>query len=125
MKLWSKFWKSSKQPRKQRKYRYNAPLHIKRKFLSVHLSKDLIKKYHKRNIPVKKGDKVRVMVGQFKSKSGKVIGVKTKWGKVFVEGIENIRKDGTKSYYPIHASNLLLMDLNLEDKKRLKSLERK
>ena len=125
MKKWSKTWKSSKQPRKQRKYRYNAPLHIKRKFLSVHLSKDLIKKYHKRNIPIKKGDKVKIMVGQFKEKSGKVMGVNTKLSKVFVEGIENLRKDGTKSYYPIHASNLLITDLNLEDKKRVKSLERK
>ncbi|MCW1309534.1 MAG: 60S ribosomal protein L26, partial [Candidatus Nanoarchaeia archaeon] len=38
MKYWSKKWKSSKKPSKQRKYRYNAPLHIRRKFLSVNLS---------------------------------------------------------------------------------------
>jgi len=34
-------WKASKQPRKQRKYSANAPLHIKRKMLSANLSKTL------------------------------------------------------------------------------------
>jgi len=32
-KIFSTHWKASKQPRKQRKYRAKAPLHIKRKFL--------------------------------------------------------------------------------------------
>jgi len=54
-KKFSNSWKASKQVRKQRKFRYNAPLHIKHKFLSAHLSKELMKKYGTRNIPVKKG----------------------------------------------------------------------
>jgi large subunit ribosomal protein L24 len=58
-KKWSKTWKSSKQPRKQRKYRHNAPLHIKHKFLSASLSKDLKKKYNIRNISLRKGDRVK------------------------------------------------------------------
>ena len=41
-KIFSKHWKSSKQPRKQRKYRAKAPLHIKRKLLNVNLSKELM-----------------------------------------------------------------------------------
>ena len=44
MKEFSKSWVSSKKPGKQRKYRINAPLNIKRKFLSVHLSKELREK---------------------------------------------------------------------------------
>ena len=31
----------SKQPRKQRKFLYNAPLHVRRKIMSAHLSKEL------------------------------------------------------------------------------------
>ena len=46
-KKFSESWKSSKQVRKQRKYRYNAPLHIKQKFVNVHLAKELRKKYKK------------------------------------------------------------------------------
>ncbi len=57
----SKSWKSSKQPRKQRKYAANAPLHLKRKLLSVNLSKDLRKKYGKRNMMIRKEDVVKIM----------------------------------------------------------------
>ena len=46
-------WKSSKQPRKQRKYIANAPLHIKIKLTGVNLAKELRKKYQKRSIPLR------------------------------------------------------------------------
>lgn len=117
-KEFSKSWKSSKQPRKQRKYRVNAPLNIKRKFLSAHLSKELIQKYKTRNIPIKKNDKVKIMRGQFKGKTGKIVKVLIKKSKVQIENIQNIRNDGTKVYYPIYASNLMITELELTDKKR-------
>ncbi len=123
-KKWSKHWKSSKQPTKQRKYRYNAPLHIKHKFLSAQLSKDLRKKYNKRNIPLRKGDRVKVMVGQFKNTIGKIEKVDLKKSKVYIEGIQLSKRDGTKVYYPIHPSNVKILELNLSDKKRKKLLEK-
>ena len=46
---WYKNWKSSKQPRKQRKYRRNAPLHIRNKMMRAPLSKELRDKYKIRN----------------------------------------------------------------------------
>lgn len=121
----SSSWKRSVQPRKQRKYRYNAPLHIKQKFISAHLSKDLRKKHNKRNIGVRKGDKVKVMRGQFKKKEGKVDQVSLKKTQVYVEGVEITKKDGTKTRYPIHPSNLMIIELNMDDKMRQKILERK
>lgn len=124
-KKWSKHWKSSKQPRKQRKYRYNAPLHIKHKFLSAQLSKDLRKKYNKRSIPLRKGDRVKIMTGQFKNIIGKVEKVSLKKSRVYIEGAQLSKKDGTKVYYPIHPSNVRILELNLSDKKRKKILERK
>lgn len=124
-KKFSKAWKSSKQPRKQRKYRANAPLHIKRKFLSSHLSKPLIQEYKTRNIPIRKGDTVKIMRGQYKKKIGKVTKTDIKKIKVYVEGVETIKKDGTKLPYPISPSNLLIENLVLEDKKRLNILKRK
>ena len=65
-------WKGSKKPNKQRKYRINAPLHIKQKLASCHLSKELRKKYNKRNVTLRKGDKVKVICGSFKKHEGKV-----------------------------------------------------
>ncbi|MBW2982328.1 50S ribosomal protein L24 [Candidatus Woesearchaeota archaeon] len=118
-------WNKSKQPRKQRKYRYNAPLNTKNKFLGCHLSKELKGKYKKRNMGIRRGDNVKVLRGQFKGKTGKIDRVDIKKCKVYVTGIEIIKKDGTKALYPIHPSNLIIMELNLEDKKRKKSLERK
>lgn len=121
----SREWIKSKQTRKQRKYRHNAPLHIISKFLHVHLSKELRKKYKKRAIRVRTGDTVKIVRGQFKKKTGKVVSVNMFSRKVNIDGIQQIRKDGTKSYYPLEPSNLMITILNLEDKKRKAKLEAK
>ena len=71
-------WNSSTQPRKQRKFRVNAPLHTLQKFLGAHLTKDLRTKHHTRSMHVITGDKVKILRGQHKGKEGKVIKVLTK-----------------------------------------------
>ena len=121
----STHWKSSRQKRKQRKYVYNAPLHIKRKFMSAHMSKDLIKKYRARNIPVRKGDTVKIVRGNFKSHIGKIEKVLLKKTRVYVEGAQMVKRDGSKVFYPLHPSNLVITNLSLEDKKRQAILQRK
>ena len=121
----SNAWKASSQIRKQRKYRHKAPLHVKHKFLSSHLSKDLIKEHGTRNLPIRKVDTVKILRGQFKSHMGKVERVFLKKSKVLIEGAETIKKDGAKVPYPINPSNILITTLNLEDKERQKILERK
>tara|TARA_Y100000310_G_C20634082_1_gene790256 strand:+ start:400 stop:780 length:381 start_codon:yes stop_codon:yes gene_type:complete len=123
--IFSTSWKSSKQPRKQRKYVYNAPNHIKKKLVSTNLSKELRKKYNKRNIPIRKGDKVKILRGQFKGKVGEITKVDLKNIKVNIDKIELLKKDGNKVPYPITPSNLMITELKLEDKKRKKLLERK
>ena len=123
-KKFSKSWKSSKQPRKQRKYLANAPLHIRKKFLSVNLSKDLREKYGKRNIPVKKGDVVKILRGKFKKKQGKIKEVKLKISKVTVDGIQVKKQDGSKTDVKLQPSNLQIIELNTEDQKRLKQINK-
>ena len=125
MKTWSKDWKSSKQPRKQRKYAAKAPLHVAKKFLSTLLSESLRKKYNKRNIPLRKGDTIKVLRGQFKGTTGKIEKVFTKLHRVAVEGVYLTKKDGNRTIYRLHPSKLMITELNLEDKKRVKPLERK
>lgn len=124
MKDWSKSWKGSSKRRKQIKYVENAPMHIRKKFLSSTLSKELRKKYGKRNITIRKGDKAKVMRGQYKKTTGKVSNVNAVKLKVYVEGVDFVKKDGSKVQYPLHPSNLMITELNLEDRKRKKSLER-
>jgi large subunit ribosomal protein L24 len=118
-------WRKSKSPKKQRKYRYNAPLHIKQKLVRIHLSKELRKKHSKRSLAIKKGDKVKVVAGQFKGKTGKVERVDLKRTQVYLEGVDMAKKDGSRIKYPIHPSNLMLTEINLDDKMRNKILERK
>jgi large subunit ribosomal protein L24 len=115
-------WISSKQPRKQRKFKANAPLHKKHSFLSSHLSKELRKKYGKRSIPIRKGDEALVMRGSFKKKKAKVTTVELKRTRAALENINRTKKDGTKVSVFFNPSSLQIITLNLEDKKRIKSL---
>ena len=121
IKKFSTHWKASKQPRKQRKYRAQAPLHIKRKFLSVHLSKELRKKYGRRNVVVRKNDVVKIMKGKFKKKKGKVLQVFTNTQKVIIEGIQVKKQDGSKVAVKMRPSILQIIELNTDDAKRLES----
>jgi|TARA_Y100000310_G_scaffold345671_1_gene468064 large subunit ribosomal protein L24 len=121
----SSSWSRSKQPRKQRKYRHNAPLHIKQKFVSAHLSKELRKKYNKRSMNLRKGDGIKVMRGQFRNKTGKIEEVSVKKTLVYVNGIEIAKRDGTKARYPISPSNLMITEINIDDKMRNKIVKRK
>lgn len=125
MKKFSLAWKSSKQKRKQRKYRYKAPLHIRHKFIAANLSKELRKRYSRRSLPLRKGDTIKIMRGSFKKKTGKIGAVGLYNLKVFIEGIQQSKRDGTKVNVPFEPSNLQITELNLEDKKRMKVIERK
>lgn len=121
---WSSAWKGSSQPRKQRKYRYNAPLHVRHAFLSAHLAKELRKQMGKRSVPVRKGDEVLVMRGSFKGFRGTVDKVNLSKTKIYIEGIKVKKVDGTDVLRPIHPSNLLITRLNLEDRKRAKIFQK-
>jgi len=112
-------WNSSVQPRKQRKYKYNAPLHTKGKFISAHLSKELAKKYNERTVRVRTGDKIKVMRGTHKGKEGRVERLDLSNLKVFVTKIENKKLDGSTVKYPLIASNLMIVAL-ADDKRRFK-----
>lgn len=115
----------SKKPSKQRYALYNAPLHVKHKMLAAHLSKELRMQYGTRSLPVRRGDVVVVMRGDFKGRQGKVVKVDTSKMRVYVEGIMGEKSDGTKYYIPIHPSNLVIVKLDLSDKMRRKVLERR
>ena len=112
-------WLFSTQPRKQRKFRFNAPLHIKGKFMRAPLSKELSKKYEMKNTRVRKGDKVRLMRGQFKGKTALVDKVDLARERIYIVGIELVKKDGGKVPYPVHPSNVQIIEL-VDDKRRFK-----
>ncbi|MGC8993263.1 MAG: 50S ribosomal protein L24 [Candidatus Aenigmatarchaeota archaeon] len=114
----------SKKPRKQRKFLREAPLHIRRKIISAHLSKELREKYKRRSLPLRKGDEVKIMRGEFKGTIGKIVRIDTKNYKVYVDTAKKKRTVGTEYLVPISPSNLMIIKLNLDDKYRMKILER-
>ena len=116
--IFSAKWKASKQPRKQRKYRANAPLHIKGRFLHARLSKTLQKKYGIRSVRVIKGDKVIICRGESAGKKGEVDRVETKKERIFIQGIERPKLDGSKAFIPIHPSNVKIEEVNTKNKNR-------
>ena len=117
----SKTWKSSVQPRKQVKFRANAPNHIKRTFMGSTLDKELRTKYGRRSIEVRKGDEVKIMRGQFKGKQGKVGDVDIKNTRIQVDGIQRAKAGGEKLITWFNPSNVKIIILNTDDVRRLKS----
>lgn len=113
-------WKGSSKARKQRKYRFNAPLHLKQKLMSSNLSRELRKIHGRRSIETRKNDIARILSGKFRNKKGKVLSVDVKRERVTVEGIQISKRDGSKAPITFHPSNLQIIELNNEDKKRIK-----
>ncbi|AEH61072.1 ribosomal protein L24 [Methanosalsum zhilinae DSM 4017] len=115
----------SKQPRKQRKGRYNAPLHIRQKYLRAPLSKDLREKYGRKSARVAVGDTVKIACGDYAGITGEVEEVSLKRGTLSVEGAISIKADGTEVARPIHPSNVIITKLELKDEKRKSRLSKK
>lgn len=124
MKAWVSSWKSSGKVRKQRKYAYTAPLHIKQQLLGAHLSKELRTKHHRRSVGVRAGDSAKVLRGEFRGKTGKIERVLLRSCRVHLSGVELTKRDGSKVPYPLHPSNLLITGLALDDKRRQQRMER-
>ena len=115
----------SKQPRKQRLALLQAPLHTRQKLMTAPLSKELREKYGVKRLPVRKGDKVRIVRGDFKGHEGKVVKVDLKRLRIYVEGVTVKRQDGTPRFVPIHPSKVVIIDLDLSDKWRRAIIERR
>ncbi|MEM3399673.1 MAG: 50S ribosomal protein L24 [Candidatus Micrarchaeia archaeon] len=109
-----------RKPRTQRKVRYNAPMHKRRKFLGVHISEDLRRSLNikTRSIVVRKGDRVKIHSGEHKGKTGKVRRIDLKRCKIFIEGISITKSKGAEKLLPIDPSNVSIVEFYTKDKKR-------
>lgn len=101
------------------------PLHLRRRLLSAKLSKELQQKYDIKRLPIRAGDVVRIMRGDFAGHEGKVVKVDLKRARIFVEGAQIKKADKTPVYYPIHPSKVMIVKLDVSDKYRLKVVERR
>ncbi len=116
---------SSVKPSKQRYAFYNAPDHIRRKYLTAKLSDELRAKLGIKRINVRVGDTVKVVRGDWKGHEGKVVKVDYDRIALYIEGVTIKKADGTPVFYPIHPSKVIITKLDLSDKARRKIIERR
>ena len=114
----------SSKPRKQRKFRFTAPLHERQHFAHAHVDKQLREKLKikKRTVQISKGDTVKIIKGVKKGATGKVVKVDLKKVKVFIDSATRKNAKGKESNIPINISNVYITDLNLGDKLRVAKL---
>lgn len=112
-------------PGKNRKRRFNAPHHIRRKFLGAPLSPSLKTQYGTRSMPVIRDDTVTITKGDRRLTEGKVLRVDMKRIKIYVEGVTRTRMDGSTAQIPIRPENVMITRLNLDDAKRREILDRR
>jgi large subunit ribosomal protein L24 len=112
-------------PTKQRKRLYQAPVTERYRRFSAPLASNLKESHGTNSVPVRKGDTVMIMRGDRKGFEGKVTQINRKNYRIFVEGANREKVDGTSISVPIHPSKVMITRLNLDDKWRKKILERK
>ena len=110
-------------PSKQRKEIYRAEGQKLRKLLAAPLSDELRKLQGRRSYPVRKGDTVKIVRGDFAGVEGKVNDVDTHERRLFVEGVTREMTSGTSTPVSVHSSKVVITKLNLDDKWRADSIK--
>merc|ERR1712215_2087 len=111
--------------RKNRARYFQAPSHIRRRFMSTPLSKELRQKYNVRSIPIRKDDEVQVVRGHYKGQQvGKVVSVYRKKFCIYIERVQREKANGASVYVGIHPSKVCVVKLKM-DKDRKKIIERR
>ncbi|MFC6724052.1 50S ribosomal protein L24 [Halobium palmae] len=113
----------TRQPRKQRNRKRDAPLHERQKQVRAPLSPELRDEYGRRNVRVNAGDTVEVLRGDFAGAEAEVARVDLSDEAVFVEEVVVEKADGEEVLRPLDASNVRVVDLDLEDERREARLE--
>jgi large subunit ribosomal protein L24 len=112
-------------PTKQRKKLYQASVTDRYRHFSAPLSSKLKDSHGTNSVPVRKEDTVMIMRGDRKGLEGKVTRIDQKKYRIFIEGANREKVDGTSIPIPIHPSKVMITRLNLDDKWRKKILDRK
>lgn len=82
------------------------------------LADNLKKQYNKKSTSVVKGDTVRIMRGEYKGVEGKVEKINTEKGRLSIEGVQREKIKGGQVKVLIHASNVKISSLNMDDNYR-------
>jgi len=105
--------------------RYRASNQVISKQIAAPITKELRKKYSRRNARIMVDDTVKVIRGEYKGITGKVSKISTENNSIAIEGNKKEKLKGDKIDIYIHTTNVIITALNTDDKWRLKILEKK
>ena len=112
-----------RRPSKQRKKLYDAQGQSLRRLLAAPLSEELKIAQGRMSYPVRKGDTVKIVRGDYAGVEGKVNDVDTRGQRLFVEGVTREATSGTSTNVSVHSSKVMITKLNLDDKWRAESIK--
>ncbi|MCI4360925.1 MAG: 50S ribosomal protein L24 [Thermoplasmata archaeon] len=110
-------------PRRQRKALYTADLFERRRRMAVPLSKELRRRYGRRQLPVRKGDTVRVLSGSYVGREERVAKVNLRNYSVTLDNVTGKTADAKLKPLPVRPNHLVLTKLNLADPWRRRVLK--
>jgi large subunit ribosomal protein L24 len=94
-------------------------------FVGSNVATSLREQYGKRSLRPIKGDTIKVLRGEYSGIEGKIEKVNTRSGTLSIEGVQREKIRGGNVKVPIHASNVQIVSLKLDDKFRLTIAETK
>ena len=106
---------NSKQPRRQRKALFQYKNHQRSKLLSARVADFLREEYGIKNIPLRVGDSVKIVKGEFTDFEGEVIEI-TKNQRAKIKEATFDKADGTQFHPAIHISKLVITKFHKEKK---------
>ena len=109
-------------PRRQRRARYTADSFERRIRMTVPLSRELRARFHRRSLPVRKGDTVRVLSGSFAGREERVARVDRRGYTVTLDNVTLKTADEKMKPLSLNVGHLVITRLNLSDPWRRRSM---
>ncbi|MGA7477236.1 MAG: 50S ribosomal protein L24 [Thermoplasmata archaeon] len=109
-------------PRRQRKALYTADTFERRIRMGVPLSRELRARFHRRTLPVRKGDIVRVLSGSFAGREERVARVDRRGYSVTLDNVTLKAADEKMKPLSLGVGHLVITRLNLSDPWRRRSM---
>ena len=109
-------------PRRQRRALYTASTSQRRRRMTVPLSRELRRRFQRRNVPVRKGDTVRVLSGSFAGREERVAKISRRDYSVTLDNVTLKTAEEKLKPLALRTSHLVITRLNLADPWRRRSL---
>jgi large subunit ribosomal protein L26e len=110
-------------PRRQRKAHFTADTFHRRLRMTVPLSRELRRRFHRRAVPVRKGDTVRVLSGSYEGREERVARVLRRNYTLVLDNVTLKSGEEKLKPLPIQTNHLVITRLNLADAWRRRALQ--